>query len=364
MRVVFAVIVIVHGLIHLMGFAKAFGLAALPNLTQPISRLVDVVWLGAAALTIATGITSLLWPSGFWLIGGGAVLLSQIAITRSFRDAKFGTLANVVMVLGVAYGALTEGPLSFRAAFEQDVAIGRARPLESVMLTEADIAHLPEPVAQYVRNTGFVGRPQVTRYHVRFRGRIRGAGDAAWMPFVAEQQSFVDEPTRLFFMRAQMFGMPVEALHRLRNGHATMRVKALGAFPIVDARGHDMDVSEAVTLLNDMCILAPGTLVARAITWESVDARTARARFTNGDVAVSATLHFDASGMLEDFVSDDRSRASSDGTSFTRMRFSTPVGDYRAFGPYRLAGRGEARWHAPEGVFTYGAFEMQSIRFE
>ena len=38
MRWVFAGILILHGLIHLMGFAKAFDHAGLPHLTQPISR--------------------------------------------------------------------------------------------------------------------------------------------------------------------------------------------------------------------------------------------------------------------------------------------------------------------------------------
>lgn len=292
------------------------------------------------------------------------MIVSQFAIVLSWHDAKFGTLANILVVLVVAFGALTEGPLSFRAAYLREIALGRARPIDHTLLTEADLAPLPPPVRVYVRRAGFVGRPKVTRYAVDFRGRIRGARDASWMPFVAEQQSFADAPTRLFLMRAKMFGMPVEAYHRLRDGRASMRVKALGAFPIVDARGDEMDVSEAVTLFNDMCILAPGTLIDPSIVWEPVDAKTVRARFTIGRATIAATLSFDASGMLADFVSDDRSQASPDGETFTRMRFSTPVRDYRAFGPYRLAGRGEARWHPPEGVFTYGEFEMTRIRFE
>ena len=43
MRWVFAVIIAVHGLIHLMGPAEAFGLADLPQLTQPISRGMGLV---------------------------------------------------------------------------------------------------------------------------------------------------------------------------------------------------------------------------------------------------------------------------------------------------------------------------------
>ena len=114
---------------------------------------------------------------------------------------------------------------------------------------------------RYLRLTGVVGQPRVQNYRIRFRGRIRSAPDARWMPFEADQQSFADQPTRLFHMRARMFGLPVDVFHRLTDGHATMQVKVFGAIPMVDARGPEMDRAETVTLFNDMCLLAPGTLV-------------------------------------------------------------------------------------------------------
>lgn len=43
-----------------------------------------------------------------------------------------------------------------------------------------------------------------------------------------------------------------------------------------------------------------------------------RATYSNADHAVTATLVFDEAGDLVDFVSDDRSMASSDGRTFTR----------------------------------------------
>ena len=113
-----------------------------------------------------------------------------------------------------------------------------------------------------------------------------------------------------------------------------------------------MDRAETVTLFNDMCILAPGALVGPGITWEPVNASTARARFTHRGHTITATLFFDADGRLVNFESDDRSRSSPDGT-FTKLRFSTPLRDYRDFGPLHLAGYGEARWRLPEGEFTF-----------
>ena len=44
-----------------------------------------------------------------------------------------------------------------------------------------------------------------------------------------------------------------------------------------------------------------------------------------------------------------------------KLRFSTPLRDYRDFGPLHLAGYGEARWHLPDGVFTYGEFTRVDI---
>jgi hypothetical protein len=183
------------------------------------------------------------------------------------------------------------------------------------------------------------------------------------MPFEASQQSLVDRPARLFLMRARMRGVPVMVYHRLFDGHATMQVKVLGALPMADARGEEMDRSETVTLFNDMCVLAPATLLDSAIAWEPVDERTARARFTHGAHTIAATLFFDEEGRLVNFISDDRSRASADGKSFTRLRFSTPLSNYRDFGAARLAAHGEARWHQPEGEFTYGEFELQDVAY-
>ena len=85
-----------------------------------------------------------------------------------------------------------------RVAF--DIAAGLARPLQAPVVTDADLAPLPEPVQRYLRIVGAVGQPKVPNYRLRFRGRIRSGPDASWMPFEVEQQSFADQPARLFLM--------------------------------------------------------------------------------------------------------------------------------------------------------------------
>ena len=363
MRPLVAFVLAVHGLIHLMGFAKAYGYADLPQLTQPISRGMGALWLVAAGLVLATVVALIVSPRQAWMLGTVALIVSQAVILSAWRDAWAGTIANVILLGAIVYAWAAFGPSSFRAEFERDTAAGFARPIPTSIVNDTDLARLPGPVQRYLRRAGVVGQPRVENYRLRFRGRIRSAPDARWMTFIAEQQSFADEPTRLFLMNARMYGLPVHVYHRLSEGHATMRVKLMGLIPMVDAAGDVMDRSEAVTLFNDMCLLAPGTLLDPDIEWEPVDAHSVRARFTNGAQAVSATLLFDDEGLLTNFVSDDRSRASPDGKTFTRLRFTTPVRDYRTFGHTFIAAHGEARWLLPDGEFTYGEFELEELAY-
>lgn len=351
-----------HGLIHLLGFAKAFGFADLPQLTQPISRPWGLAWLVAAGLMTTTATMLGAGSRNYWIVGAAALVVSQTVIFSAWPDASAGTGANVILLLVVAHGWLTEGPRSFHAQYLRDTEAGVARTVAVPLVNEADLTRLPEPLQRYLRLARVVGQPRVQNYRLRFRGRIRSAPDSRWMPFEAEQQSFADQPTRLFLMRARMFGVPVEAFHRSIGGHATMQVTIAGAFPIENARGAEMDRAETVTLFNDMCLLAPATLISPDITWEAVNATTARARFRHGGQTIAATLLFDRAGQLINFVSDDRSRSEGAGT-FTSRRFSTPVRDYRDFGPVRLMSYGEARWLLPEGEFTYGEFNLVDVTY-
>ena len=103
---VFALLLIIHGLIHLLGFAKAFRLAELTQLTQPISPLFGLLWLAASLLFIATAVCLFVWPRWWWAVGAVAVSVSMIAVSQSWTDARVGALANLVVLIGLIFGFL------------------------------------------------------------------------------------------------------------------------------------------------------------------------------------------------------------------------------------------------------------------
>jgi hypothetical protein len=275
-----------------------------------------------------------------WLIGAG---LSLSAIP-------------VIVAWGMG------GTQSLRAQFVREAGQrARASAGPGLLVTEADLVTLPSPVRRYVRATGAVGQARPRAYRLTFTGRIRGGPEEPWMPFTAEQFSSVDEPLRLFYMRASRGGVPVAVFHRYVRGVASMQVKLAGLFTLVDAHGPEMNRSETVTVFNDMCLLAPGTLLDPRITWRARDDRSAEAAFTVGSQRISATLTFDEKGMLTNFESSDRFRASADGRSFTLLPFLTPVRVRGTFDGVVLAQNAAAQWRLSDGqLFTYAEFTLVS----
>nr|WP_044200853.1 DUF6544 family protein [Oscillochloris trichoides] len=362
MKYLFIFVLGVHGLIHLMGFAKAFNLAAFEPIQTPISQPLGLLWLGAGLLLVVSVVLFFALPTWWWLPALLGVVLSQVLISTAWSDAKVGTLANLIICVPALVAALLAAPWNYRAQYGRDVAAGMASHTnQTEVVTEADLAHLPAAVQQYLRFAGVVGQPRVRNYQLQMHGGLRNGPNDGWMQVKIDQQSFVGPHERLFLVDTAMFGVPAQAYHRYIGPHAIFEVKIAALFRIVDARGPEMDRSETVTLFNDMCLLAPATLIDPQIVWEELDPQTVQATFTNAGNTIRAVLSFDANGALRNFYSDDRSRTTN-GQSYKQVRWSTPVTSWRTVNG-RPMPEAEARWHLPEGEFAYAYFVVDAVEY-
>ena len=172
-----------------------------------------------------------------------------------------------------------------------------------------------------------------------------------------------DEPARLFYLTGSMFAIPVQGYHRYVGPSATMRVKAAALVPVVDVSGNEMNQGETVTMFNDMCVMAPATLIDPAIVWEPVDARTARATFHERGPHDSSGALVQRGGRADQLLvrrslSDLARRQDREAGPW-----STPLGRYRAFGPVRLASGGEGRWHEPGQEYAYIELTIDDVRY-
>ena len=360
MRIIFAILIFLHGLIHFMGFANAFGLALVPALSKCASKPWGSAWLVSAMLLIVLAIR-IFRQQQAWVIGLAAWSVSQILIILCWRDAKWGSLPNLVLL---AWLVVAIAQWHFEGSYRRSVA-GHLKGLSAdplPVLTSEMIQHLPKPVQRYMAYSGCLGKPVVKSFKAVFKGEIRESEQSPWMSFTCEQYNFMDQPARLFFMNARMKGLPMAGFHAYVEGKATMDIKLLSLVRVQYQSGPEMDLSETTTFLNDLCLLAPGTLIDRRITWTEIDQNRVKASFKNEDVRVEAILVFSEEGALINFISGDRYYYHSrDGMQ--RATWSTPVQNYQAFGEYRLSSRGEACWESGDTRFAYGIFKLQQIRY-
>lgn len=349
-------LLLLHGIIHLAGFAKAFQYGEFPQLTKDISRTSGTLWLLAALLFLLSA-ALMIWKKEWWPLGMAAAILSQLLIISSWQDAKYGSIANVIVLIAAVFAF---GAWRFENRYKKDLAegIARTQSTKNELITEADLQHLPEPVQRYLRYAGVLHKPKIHSMKVTFDGEMRDRGKD-YFPFHSEQYNFFDQPTRLFFMKAQMFGVTVPGYHAYKNGTASMEIKLFGLIPIIDKRGDILNKAETVTVFNDMCLMAPATLIDKNIQWEAIDSSSAKARFTCNGISISATLFINPEGQLTNFISDDRYAVG----DMKQYRFSTPVNDYKDFNGYHVMGYGEAVWHYPEEAFTYGKFHLKSVTY-
>ena len=363
MRIAFALLIGAHGLIHLMGAAKAFRWAEVAALSTTISPFGGALWLIAATMLTGTAIGFALDMEWWWWLGLPGLLLSQALIARSWSDARFGTVVNVLLLVPVVLSALDARPSSFRSRFarDRDALLARQERRPSAIVTDADLAGLPLLMQTYLRRVGAVGRPHVRNMRVRFDAKMRSSATAPWMTSTATQYEFFDSPARLFHMNATRGGVPIDVFHRYVDDAATFQVKIAGVWPMVDKSGPVLTRAETVTLMNDIVVLAPAAVLDLPFTWTVTGAHTLAARFANAGHTVSAEITFDGTGDLVGFFSRDRPQDVDLGER--NVPWSTPISGYREVDGIRIGALGDANWVDSSGEWTYGRFVTRSIAY-
>ena len=357
LKYIFAFIILIHGFIHFIGFAKGFNIGDMKQLTMPISKPIGLLWMVVAFLFIFTTILFLLKNEYWWIIAIIAVVCSQIVIVMSWMDAKFGTMANLIVLLMAVLSFTT---LRFEKMFWADVVkqFHQNNTMATPLITKADLAHLPLPVQQYLNYCDVVNKPKVKNMRIVLEGEMR-SNKKDWFPFTSVQYNFLDEPTRLFFMKGKMLGLTIPGYHHYINKRAVMDIRLFGLKKMVYMQGAEMNKAETVTLFNDMCLMAPASLIDKRISWEPIDSRKAKAVFNNGNISITAILHFDKEGKLVDFTSNDRY----DVNERQWIPFSTPVKEYQIINGMKIISYGEATWQYSDGNFTYGRFRLKEVEY-
>ncbi len=350
-----------HGLIHLFGFIKAFNLSTFSQLSQTISRTNGILWLTTAVMFITTAVLFYHRKDLWWVLSLLSIIMSQVLIFISWHDSKYGSIANLLILL---ISLLGYESWSYKAKYENEVRsyLAQTSSGPDSLLLESDIKLLPEPVKKYLHYTEALNKPKIKNFKVEFSGQIRKNAHSEWMPFTSEQYNFIEPATRLFFMKARMNYMPLAGFHSFKNGTASMDIRLFSLFKVQYQAGKEMGIAETVTFFNDMCCMAPATLIDKRIKWLEVNDNKVKAEFTNNHITINAWLYFNQNGELINFTSEDR-YATEEDNKMKKIPWSTPLKDYKETKGHKLATSADLIYSYPSDDLTYGIFKLIDIEY-
>lgn len=367
LRSLILLILVFHAIIHLLGFVKYWGLAPVSQLTgrtlfaipEHLHRPYALAWLAATLLLLAGGVGMMLRQEWWPLIAGIGVLTSQLLVIVAWPDAKFGTIANVVILLA-ALPAAAEVRFNRSARSDMDAMIRTAEQLPAAVITPETIAGLPDPVRRWLSASGAIGRTPVSTVRLTQRGEMRQRPDSDWVPATAEQVFSVSPPG--FVWRTTMEMMPLvtvlgEDLYALGRGR--MRISAYGLLTIVDASGAQMDQGTMLRYLAEICWF-PTAALSPHVSWTAIDSLSALATLTDGERSVSGMFRFDQEGDVLGFEADrymDRPEGA------TLERWVITMEEAKDLGGFRIPVKSSVTWRLKEGDNTWFRLEVESIEY-
>jgi hypothetical protein len=105
--------------------------------------------------------------------------------------------------------------------------------------------------------------------------------------------------------------------------------------------------------------MAPATLIDRNIQWEILDSLTVKAKYTNGNIKISAKLVFNEKGELINFISNDRFETA-DGKIYHNYPWKTPIRVYSDLNGMKVASSASTIYHRTDSDFCYGRAGKQA----
>jgi hypothetical protein len=116
-NVLVAIYLIVHGIIHVIGFVTNFQIAEFEEITYSTTvldgrleigdvgaRVLGIVWLLVAVAFVVSGVAIFFSPSWWWSFTLAVTVVSLILTILGWPDARFGVLANVVILVFLFIG--------------------------------------------------------------------------------------------------------------------------------------------------------------------------------------------------------------------------------------------------------------------
>jgi hypothetical protein len=362
-RILFSFLLLIHGLIHLMGFIQAFKLASIEGLQlkswapflSESPRMAGTLWLTAFLLFMGAVMLFILKKDNWWTLALAAVVLSQILIIFYWQEARFGTIANGLVLIGIILGYAAWN-FNQMVAKERDH-FSSTSSFPKQILTRQMISGLPAPVQNWLSRSGVVGKPMIYTVYLEQQGKMRTTPEGKWMEVKAQEYFTILQPG--FLWTADVKAAPFLHLagrDKYENGRGHMLIKALSLLTVANAQGKETDQGTLLRYLGEI-VWFPTAALSEYITWEQIDAHSAKATMTYGGIEAAGIFRFSEQGDVESFEAQ-RYYTRKEGATLEKWVVTVDKNDFKEFEGIRIPARSVVTWKLKSGDFTWFTLEI------
>lgn len=341
-----------------MGFLKAYGLANFNQLTQFISKPIGLVWMLISFLFVTIAVLILLKREWWPYVGFIAVFLSQVLIIVFWKDAKFGTIANIIILMGSLMGY---GELQFnRMVHNETQEILKNLNLEHPIYIKKDaIKHLPTIVQKWLISSGVLENERAVSVRLLQEGEMKTSPDGKWMTFTANQYFNCDNPS--FVWKTRVKPLPFAFMNgrdKLINGEGQMLIKLFSMITLVNEGANEkINAASMQRYLAEMCWF-PSAVINDYIGWEAMEPTTAKAILTIGGKSVSGIFKFSNEGEMLSFETE---RYYGSGEDVVLKKWLIEMVDYKEFNGIKIPYKCKVTWKLNTGDFNWLNLEITAL---
>ncbi len=303
MRIVLTILIGIHGIIHLLGFFKAFGISEFNAISQPISRTFGIVWLLTFVLFAICTVLLIAQSNYWWIIGIVGVILSQILIINYWSDAKFGTILNLIILIStiIAYSTF-----SFKKNISNETTkmFENADTANKKILSEQMISDLPKITQKWLLNNGTIGNQPI--YNVYLEQELQmlmNPEQKNWSNAKAKQYFTIEPPAFNWSVNLKMNPLlEVVGRDKFENGQGEMTIKIFSLFSIANAKNNKKVNQATLQRYLAEIVWFPASALSPYIVWEQIDDTSAKATMEYNGTKGSGVFQFDKKGNFVKFV--------------------------------------------------------------
>jgi len=366
-KIVFAGLVIVHGLIHLLGFVNQWNVKKINQFTgvtlfsvpESLSKILGIAWLIAALLFVVTAIGFIADKNWWSILGIIAIIISQLLIIIYWKDAYAGTIANVIiLVIAVVSFAMS----NFNDKVNSEISELYSKPFkeEKTIVTKESIKELPPVVQKWMKRSGIIGKENINCVRLKQKAVMRSKPDAKWMDVEAEQYFRLDEPAFIYKINVDVMPMiKMTGRDKYVNGEGNMLIKISGLYTIGDSKGAEINQGTMIRFLSET-FWFPSFALSKYVSWKQIDGNTAMATMNFNGAGENVLITFTPEGDVKKIEAE---RFGEFDGKFSKEKWVIVNTAYKEFEGIRISSESEVTWQLQSGDFTWLKLEITGLEY-